>query len=161
MIIPEFADHSSFRSRWGGLSAPLVCPNRRHLRSLAHQYRIRKDLFKNHRQRSDELAGIWRHDPGWLSYVALSSSTSGRWRLGCMDTARLLVRRLGVIGVALGTMIPMILLTGVALAVYFRQFLKLPLLVYLRRSCVAPVVIQTPFHRLLYLSFEPSVSRPL
>jgi O-antigen/teichoic acid export membrane protein len=60
-----------------------------------------------------------------------------------------LVRRLGVIGVALGTMIPMMLLSGVALAVYFRLFLKQPLLVYLRRSCVAPVVI--PFIASLFI----------
>jgi hypothetical protein len=39
----------------------------------------------------------------------------------------------------------MVLLTCLALAVYFRLFLKLPLLVYLRRSFVAPVVIQAPF----------------
>jgi len=63
----------------------------------------------------------------------------------------LLVRRLGVIGVALGTMIPMVLLTGVALEVYFRMFLRLPLLAYLRRSCVAPVVIQAPFIVLLLI----------
>src|SRR5262245_46295138 len=56
-----------------------------------------------------------------------------------------LVRRLGVIGVALGTMIPMVLLTGVALAVYFRTYLKLSLLDYLRRSCVSPLLIQAPF----------------
>src|SRR5215472_10311543 len=88
-IIPEFTDHSSFSSRWGGLSAPLACPNRRHLRSLAHEDRIRKDLFENHQQRPDELAGIWRHDHGWFSHVALSSTTPGRWGLWCMDTARL------------------------------------------------------------------------
>jgi O-antigen/teichoic acid export membrane protein len=56
-----------------------------------------------------------------------------------------LVRRLGVIGVALGTMIPMVLLTGGALAVYFRTFLKLSLPDYLKRSCVSPVLIQAPF----------------
>jgi O-antigen/teichoic acid export membrane protein len=56
-----------------------------------------------------------------------------------------LVRRLGVVGVALGTMIPMIGTTGVALAVYFRMYLKLPLLGYLRGSCVSPVVVQAPF----------------
>jgi O-antigen/teichoic acid export membrane protein len=56
-----------------------------------------------------------------------------------------LVRRLGVVGVALGTMIPMILITGVALAIYFRRYLKQPLLVYLRGSCVSPALVQAPF----------------
>ena len=57
----------------------------------------------------------------------------------------ILVRSLGVIGVALGTTIPMVLLTGIALTVYCRSFLKVSLVDYLARSCISPVLIQVPF----------------
>jgi hypothetical protein len=42
-------------------------------------------------------------------------------------------------------MIPMTLLIGLALAVYFRMFLRLSLLDYLRRSCVSGILVQAPF----------------
>jgi O-antigen/teichoic acid export membrane protein len=56
-----------------------------------------------------------------------------------------LVRRIGLMGVALGTLIPMVIFTIASLIVYFRFFLKLSLGDYLKRSCALPILIQAPF----------------
>jgi O-antigen/teichoic acid export membrane protein len=71
-----------------------------------------------------------------------------------------LVRRMGIIGVALGTTIPMVGFTAVALLIYFRSFLKLPLGDYLRRSCIGPVLVQIPFivSLLLTVNWYPPAS---
>ncbi|MGH9763428.1 MAG: lipopolysaccharide biosynthesis protein, partial [Blastocatellia bacterium] len=63
----------------------------------------------------------------------------------------ILVRKMGIVGVALGTTIPMVGFTAVALVVYFRGFLKLPLGEYLRRSCIGPILVQIPFIAALIL----------
>ena len=63
----------------------------------------------------------------------------------------LLVHYYGIIGVAIGTLIPMVLVTVVAVFVYFRRYLKLPLGSYLLRSMPLPFVIQIPFVAMLGL----------
>jgi O-antigen/teichoic acid export membrane protein len=57
----------------------------------------------------------------------------------------LLVRRLGIMGVALGTAIPMVAFTMVALVVYCRTYIKVSLGDYLKRSGLLPLLIQAPF----------------
>lgn len=56
----------------------------------------------------------------------------------------LLVRRFGLIGVAVGTTIPMVAFTFVALPLYFRS-LGVSLAGYFRRSILLPLTVQTPF----------------
>lgn len=63
----------------------------------------------------------------------------------------LLVRPYGLLGVALGTTIPIVCFTAVAIVVYFRHYLRLSLADYLRRSMPLPIVLQAPFVALLLL----------
>ncbi len=63
----------------------------------------------------------------------------------------ILVRPYGLMGVALGTTIPTVLFTSVAIVVYFRRYLKLPLGEYIRRSAPMPIAIQIPFIAALLL----------
>jgi O-antigen/teichoic acid export membrane protein len=89
------------------------------------------------------LLGLCKH-----KVVAFFTLIQGLANIGL---SLILVRRFGIIGVAIGTTVPMILLTGLALTVYFHRFLKLSLLSYLRRSCVSAVLIQGPFVALLLI----------
>jgi O-antigen/teichoic acid export membrane protein len=89
------------------------------------------------------LIGLCKH-----RVVALFTLIQG---LANVILSLILARRFGVTGVAMGTMAPMILLTGLALTVYFRRFLKLSLLNYLRQSCASAVLIQGPFVALLLI----------
>lgn len=63
----------------------------------------------------------------------------------------MLVRAFGIKGVALGTAIPMIGFTSIAMVVYFRNHLRISLGEYLRRSMPLPVLVQVPFVVLLLL----------
>ncbi|HEY6329215.1 MAG TPA: oligosaccharide flippase family protein [Blastocatellia bacterium] len=92
------------------------------------------------------LLGLCKH-----RIVALFTFSQSLANLGL---SIFLVRRIGLMGVALGTMIPMIISTAVALIVYFKGFLNLSLADYLRRSCALPVVIQAPFLASLLLLFR-------
>ncbi len=56
----------------------------------------------------------------------------------------LLVKPLGMKGVALGTSIPMIVFTAIAIPVYFR-YLAIPLGEFVRNSIASPIVVQAPF----------------
>jgi O-antigen/teichoic acid export membrane protein len=60
----------------------------------------------------------------------------------------LLVVPFGLVGVALGTAIPMIVFTAIAFPVYFRQ-LGLPLRDWVRQSMPGPLIAQAPFVALL------------
>lgn len=61
----------------------------------------------------------------------------------------MLVRRYGLMGVALGTTISMVAFAAVALPIYFRYHLHVALGEYLRRTMLVPVAIQPPFIALL------------
>lgn len=62
----------------------------------------------------------------------------------------LLVKTYGLIGVALGTAVSMIVFALISLPVYFHYHLKLSLGTYLRRAMLLPVVIQPLFAALLF-----------
>jgi O-antigen/teichoic acid export membrane protein len=83
------------------------------------------------------LMGLCKH-----KIVAFLTMTQALVNLGL---SILLVRRLGIMGVALGTAIPMLAFTGVALVVYCRNYIKIPLGEYLKRSALLPLLIQAPF----------------
>jgi O-antigen/teichoic acid export membrane protein len=57
----------------------------------------------------------------------------------------LLVKRYGLVGVALGTTIPMVASTLVVLVIYFKHYLNLNILEYLRRAVPTPLLMQIPF----------------
>lgn len=71
-----------------------------------------------------------------------------------------LVKPYGLLGVAIGTTVPMVAFTAVALVVYVRNCLHIPLGEYARRSMVAPILIQAPFVALLFLikTYAPPAS---
>lgn len=60
-----------------------------------------------------------------------------------------LVRPYGLQGVALGTTIPMVAFTFIALFVYLKKYLQVPIGEYVKRSMLMPFLIQTPFVGLL------------
>jgi O-antigen/teichoic acid export membrane protein len=62
-----------------------------------------------------------------------------------------MVRLMGIKGVALGTAIPMVCFTSVAMVVYFRDHLRIPMGEYLARSVPLPLLVQAPFVALLVL----------
>jgi O-antigen/teichoic acid export membrane protein len=62
----------------------------------------------------------------------------------------LLVGRFGMIGIALGQLIPAIICTGAALPVYFARHLDLSLKEYLKRSIPSPIAMQAPLLALLF-----------
>lgn len=71
-----------------------------------------------------------------------------------------LVKRYGVMGVALGTAIPMVATSAAALVVYFRYYLKLGLGDYLRSAIPMPLLVQVPFVAALLLlkTYAPATS---
>jgi O-antigen/teichoic acid export membrane protein len=62
-----------------------------------------------------------------------------------------LVKPYGLKGVALGTTIPMVAFTFIALFVYLRNYLQVPVGEYVRRSMPLPFLIQAPFVALLFV----------
>ena len=72
----------------------------------------------------------------------------------------MLVGPYGLMGVAMGTMIPMVAFTAVAIVVYFRRYLKLSLSDYLKRSAPLPLLMQLPFiaSLLLLRTYSPPSS---
>jgi O-antigen/teichoic acid export membrane protein len=62
-----------------------------------------------------------------------------------------LVEAFGMEGVAFATAIPMICFTSIAMVVYFKNHLRIPLSEYLRRSMPLPILVQVPFVALLLL----------
>jgi O-antigen/teichoic acid export membrane protein len=66
----------------------------------------------------------------------------------------LLVKPLGLAGVALSTAISMVGFALIALPIYFRYYLKLSISEHLRRSLLAPLAIQPPFIAVLLLLKE-------
>ncbi|HYP25368.1 MAG TPA: oligosaccharide flippase family protein [Blastocatellia bacterium] len=63
----------------------------------------------------------------------------------------LLVKRYGLVGVALGTTIPMVASTLVVLVIYIKYHLNLSLAEYLRRAVPMPLLMQIPFVSALLL----------
>jgi O-antigen/teichoic acid export membrane protein len=62
-----------------------------------------------------------------------------------------LVKPYGLKGVALGTTIPMVAFTFIALFVYLKNYLQVPIGEYVKRSMLRPFLIQAPFVALLLL----------
>ena len=62
-----------------------------------------------------------------------------------------LVKPYGLVGVAVGTTIPMVGFTAIAIVVYFKNYLHVSLADYARRSIVMPLVLQAPFIALLFV----------
>lgn len=56
-----------------------------------------------------------------------------------------LVQQIGLIGVALGTAIPHVVMTAIILPIMVTRAVKLPLLIYLRGAYVGPLLAITPF----------------
>jgi O-antigen/teichoic acid export membrane protein len=62
-----------------------------------------------------------------------------------------LVKPYGLKGVALGTTIPMVAFTFIALFVYLKNYLQVPVGEYVQRSMPMPFLIQAPFVALLFV----------
>src|ERR1051325_9701527 len=62
-----------------------------------------------------------------------------------------LVRPYGLMGVALGTTIPMVCFTSVAVFVYVKKYLRISMREYVWRSMPLPLLIQAPFIALLFV----------
>jgi O-antigen/teichoic acid export membrane protein len=87
------------------------------------------------------LTGLGRHD-----IVARFSILQALTNLG---VTLLLVKPLGLAGVALGTAVSMFCFVVWSLPVYFRHYLKQPLGSFLRRALLGPVLLQVPVAALL------------
>lgn len=73
----------------------------------------------------------------------------------------LLIGRFGMIGIALGQLIPAAVCTAAALPIYFARHLNLSLKDYLKRSVPLPLAMQVPFLLLLFCISELARPRSL
>jgi len=89
------------------------------------------------------LNGLGKH-----KYIAFTAFAEAAANLGLSIW---LVRYYGIIGVAIGTAIPLLLTQIFFLPVYTCHVLKLPLLKYLRDAFLPPIIIALPYTALLFL----------
>jgi O-antigen/teichoic acid export membrane protein len=97
------------------------------------------------------LASMARHKP--LAYMMLAEGVAN------LVLSLFLVRRMGIVGVAWGTVIPHIVNTTILIPAYTLRVLDIPLAEFLRKAVLRPVLGAVPAAALCYL-FSVSVTRP-
>ncbi len=98
------------------------------------------------------LLGLGKHKV--VAYFTLAQAVAN------LALSIALVKPYGLRGVALGTTIPMVAFTFIAIYVYFKTQLRLPLGDYVRRAVPLPIVLQLPFAVLIFL-LERYTRQPL
>jgi O-antigen/teichoic acid export membrane protein len=94
------------------------------------------------------LVGMAKHK--LLAQVAIAEGVAN------LVLSVVLIQRIGLVGVAWGTVIPHLVTTGIVVPLYTARILKLPMSTYLVKGCLRPVICAVPTAALCWwLSRQP------
>jgi O-antigen/teichoic acid export membrane protein len=96
------------------------------------------------------LAGMARHKP--LAFIAIAEGVAN------LALSIILVRRIGVIGVAWGTVIPHLVTTAIVIPAYTLRVLNLGIVEFVRKAVIRPVLCAIPVGALCY-AFSRTIPR--